>query len=276
MFHRPASPPPKPSTLGVKITEDQRKAIERLSDYPRRVERLRLLWANIQEEESSRRSPSVASRSSFGRSSGSPARRRSGPSTAAAGAGGALTARQIRDLMSRELTPEDYELLLLLDEGVKKAKTLSPDVAAVLPKAVGRAWIDEACSICLCALEEDEDVRMLPACGHCFHAPCAERWLTSEKATCPLCGKEEATQEKVMKAFRQFDSDGDGLFQVGEMKDVLAALGKDQWAAGDIDRMFDCMDVNRDGKIVIQEFVNWVFGTAGDGEQQKLRKAMDI
>ena len=35
-------------------------------------------------------------------------------------------------------------LLLLLDEGLKKAKTLRPEVAAALPRAVGTAWVDEA------------------------------------------------------------------------------------------------------------------------------------
>merc|ERR1711933_223622 len=85
---------------------------------------------------------------------------------AAAAQGGPLTAAQIRELMSRDITPEDYELLLLLDEGVvKKAKTMSPDTAALLPRATGVTWVDQECSICLCALEADEDIRMLPACG---------------------------------------------------------------------------------------------------------------
>lgn len=105
-------------------------------------------------------------------------------------AGGPLTAQQIRDLMSRDLTPEDYELLLLLDEGVKKARTLSSSAAATLPRATGTAWFGEECRICLCALEDGEDVVSLPSCGHLFHGPCAERWLGSAKATCPLCGNE--------------------------------------------------------------------------------------
>jgi len=274
MSLRMASPPPKPSTLGLELTEEQRKAIERLADYPRRVERLRLLWSNIQHEEfSQHRLSSSGSRSSLGRSSGSGADPRAGGGP---GAQGALTARQIRELMSRELTPEDYEMLLLLDEGLKKAKTLRPEVAAALPRAAGTAWVDEACGICLCALEVDEDVRMLPGCGHCFHAPCAERWLTVEKATCPLCGREEDMQEKVMTAFKQFDKNGDGLFQISEMKQVLAALGGDMWAGGDIDSMFGCIDVNGDGNIDITEFVNWVFAVEGEGHQQRLRKAMGI
>lgn len=101
---------------------------------------------------------------------------------------GPLTAAQIRQLMSRDITPEDYELLLLLDEGVKKAPTISSGAAAGLPRAVGTAWMGEECRICLCALEEGEDVRALPGCGHLFHGPCVQHWLSSSKATCPLCG----------------------------------------------------------------------------------------
>mmetsp|Transcript_45026 Transcript_45026/g.101276 ORF Transcript_45026/g.101276 Transcript_45026/m.101276 type:complete len:276 (-) Transcript_45026:77-904(-) len=103
---------------------------------------------------------------------------------------GPLTAAQIRELMSRDLTPEDYELLLLLDEGVKKAQTLPAGVASMLSRASGSSWIGEECRICLCALEEGEDVRTLPRCGHAYHAPCVERWLSESKASCPVCGTE--------------------------------------------------------------------------------------
>lgn len=91
--------------------------------------------------------------------------------------------------MTRELTPEDYELLLLLDEGVKKAPTLSSGAAAALPRASGSIWVGEECRICLCALEEGEDVRALP-CQHWYHGPCVERWLTGSRSACPVCGAE--------------------------------------------------------------------------------------
>mmetsp|Transcript_24774 Transcript_24774/g.45413 ORF Transcript_24774/g.45413 Transcript_24774/m.45413 type:complete len:358 (+) Transcript_24774:70-1143(+) len=284
---RAASPTPKASTVGATPTSDQLKAIERLADYPRRVERLKLLWMDIQEEKEkeagSRRSSLRHSRSVSGVAS-PVAATPSAPSASGSAAAtrrsavpsGPLTARQIRELMSRDLTPEDYELLLLLDEGVKKAKILSPDVAACLPCARGTAWVDEACSICLCALEEDEDVRMLPACGHCFHAPCAERWLTSSKATCPLCGREEDIQEKVVKAFKCFDTNSDGMFDVADLKRVFTKLDG-TWSSEDLDRIFGHMDVNKDGRINTQEFVNWVFAAdATETDQTTLRKAMDI
>lgn len=200
---------------------EQQKALSRLADYPRRVERLKLLWIDVygggkqQRERSSSRRPlnrlqqqATPSRAAPGRSrsasrlptsdvpSHGQARDRA-PRHASCAHGAAqnnspLTARQIRDLMSREISPEDYDLLLLLDEGVKKARTLSSGAAAALPQAEGSAWVGDACSICLCALEDGEDVRMLPACGHHFHAPCVEHWLSSSKATCPLCGVDVA------------------------------------------------------------------------------------
>lgn len=43
----------------------------------------------------------------------------------------------------------------------------------------------EVCVICLCETEDDEPSLVLP-CGHCFHQPCAERWLHMN-STCPCC-----------------------------------------------------------------------------------------
>lgn len=284
LARRPPSPPRRVSSLSAEVTSEQRKAIERLADYPRRVQRLQRLWIDMYDTE--------GRHGATGGAAGRGNRSRSAErghyygyygygAAGAAGAGamlrhGALTAAQIQDLMSRDLTPEDYELLLLLDEGVKKAKTLSPEAAAALPRATGAGWVNDACSICLCALEEDEDVRMLPACGHFFHATCAERWLTSSKSTCPVCGKEEAKQEKALTAFRRFDRKGAGSFERADMKRVLIALDPDAWGPDIIDQVFDVIDVNKDGQISIDNFVNWVFSVDEHGEQQRLCRTLDI
>jgi len=45
---------------------------------------------------------------------------------------------------------------------------------------------EECCSICLFGLEENEDVRLLPQCPHCFHKTCIDPWLRL-KRTCPVC-----------------------------------------------------------------------------------------
>jgi len=99
-----------------------------------------------------------------------------------------LTERQMVEMMTRDLTPEDYELLLLLDEGIKKSRLLDSVAAAALPKVEDHG--SEDCRICLCPVEVADDVRRLPACGHTYHAQCIQHWLTTSKASCPLCGAE--------------------------------------------------------------------------------------
>lgn len=296
LVERPPSPARRTNSRTWVITDDQVKAIERLADYPNRVERLKKLWADVQDE----RGPQSPANSTLGTSSiragsasrscvdlqstrrrsrqdrsSSPRGARRAPPPRPAVPTGPLTQAQIRELMSRDLTPEDYELLLLLDEGIKKAKTLNPEAAAALPRAPGTDWVGEECTICLCALEEDEDVRMMPACGHKFHAPCAERWLTSSKATCPLCGGDQAMQDNVLKAFRKFDVNGDGLFDAEEMRSVMVSLDPETWNDERVGRLFESIDVDNNGKINTQEFVNWVFSSQ-DAERQRLCECLSI
>lgn len=180
---------------------EQQKAIGRIADYPRRVERLKRLWTTANADDPStsttqgrgpRRSTSLVRAGAS--AVGSPQRRNSLRRPRSYNdddlfEGGPLTVRQIRELMTRELTPEDYELLGMLDEGIKKAPTLSLGAAAALPVAKGAAWAGEECRVCLCTMDEGEDVRELP-CKHWYHGPCIERWLTGSRSTCPVCGAE--------------------------------------------------------------------------------------
>mmetsp|Transcript_110036 Transcript_110036/g.206289 ORF Transcript_110036/g.206289 Transcript_110036/m.206289 type:complete len:365 (-) Transcript_110036:211-1305(-) len=238
-----------------------RKVARRESPAPRRE-----APAAAPRERPGRREP-AAPKAKAGRApAGRPLIRRDGP----------LTRAEIRELMTRDLTPEDYELLLLLDEGVKKAPTLSSGAAAALPSAVGTDWHGEACMICLCALEEDEDVRRMPGCGHMFHAACAARWLSDSKSSCPVCGKDEAVMEKCIQAFMQFDHNCDGLCDVNEMKAVLTKLDAATWTSENVDTLFSHVDVNKDGKIDTREFVNWLFAADAGGEQTRLRESMKI
>ncbi|KAI8818014.1 uncharacterized protein EV422DRAFT_202748 [Fimicolochytrium jonesii] len=43
------------------------------------------------------------------------------------------------------------------------------------------------CSICLDEFDADTPVRQLQPCGHAFHPPCVDQWLTEQTAVCPLC-----------------------------------------------------------------------------------------
>lgn len=42
------------------------------------------------------------------------------------------------------------------------------------------------CAVCLAQFEGDDQLRLLPACAHAFHAACIDAWLATN-LTCPLC-----------------------------------------------------------------------------------------
>nr|GMD16891.1 E3 ubiquitin-protein ligase RHA2B-like [Ipomoea batatas] len=42
------------------------------------------------------------------------------------------------------------------------------------------------CAVCLCKIEEGEEVRDL-RCNHIFHRDCLDRWLATGRNSCPLC-----------------------------------------------------------------------------------------
>lgn len=95
----------------------------------------------------------------------------------------------------RDFTPEDYELLLQLDQ--EEAATEGPQAEAA---AVAASMIDQLpvgrvpsgtkptqCVVCLEDMEPGQDVRSLP-CMHVFHKHCIDRWLTScgQTMRCPI------------------------------------------------------------------------------------------
>lgn len=101
-------------------------------------------------------------------------------------------------VLNRELTAEDYELLLALDapdEGAgATGQGLSKAAIAALPEHVARrdelrhGKAEEAlcCPVCLEHVAAGDVLRTLPRCGHKFHVACVDAWL-ERKATCPLC-----------------------------------------------------------------------------------------
>lgn len=105
-----------------------------------------------------------------------------------------LTPQQIHDLTTREMTPEDYELLLLLDEQIKP-KTVSQAMidgyehSTVTEESLGQMTTgdDDRCMVCLTEYCSGEDLIVLP-CKHYFHAECITHWLTASSTKCPLDG----------------------------------------------------------------------------------------
>jgi len=95
---------------------------------------------------------------------------------------------QAMDLMSRDLTPEDFEMLSKLDEAVPKRDTADKDLVASLPRVDMKTdnSKETECNVCLGALDQDSDVVELP-CKHRYHAECISKWLTQCKNACPTC-----------------------------------------------------------------------------------------
>ena len=137
-------------------------------------------------------------------------------SKAQASAGGEKP-RTLEELANstRDFTEEDYETLLKLDED-KKAPSLTADEIAALPHkylnkcdilAMNKKGANNTCCICCSAFVNGDYVRILPGCGHVFHAFCIEPWL-SKSVFCPVdrmdvheelnkpAKKEEKTEEK--------------------------------------------------------------------------------
>ena len=95
---------------------------------------------------------------------------------------------KIVDIQHRDITPEDYELLLQLDNDVAP-KTVSQEILKKLETATPSKFglAGELCSICMEQFKTEDLLKKL-LCGHCFHSPCIDQWLTYASCACPLDG----------------------------------------------------------------------------------------
>lgn len=103
---------------------------------------------------------------------------------------GGLTMAQIAELLTRDLSPNDYEMLLQLDEAVQK-KTLSTEtINKLCPQRSMNVDQDAGgkCTICQCEYESGETLQSTP-CAHTFHSDCLVQWLTKSSTKCALCNK---------------------------------------------------------------------------------------
>mmetsp|Transcript_50633 Transcript_50633/g.156715 ORF Transcript_50633/g.156715 Transcript_50633/m.156715 type:complete len:198 (-) Transcript_50633:115-708(-) len=89
-------------------------------------------------------------------------------------------------LQYREVTPEDYDLLCLLDEALPKRGTTPESTVIRLNIVPARDCNSSTCHICLSEMQPHASVRQLP-CQHAFHPECISKWLTQCKGTCPVC-----------------------------------------------------------------------------------------
>lgn len=92
----------------------------------------------------------------------------------------------LQSIQYREINPEDYETLLLLDQGVARCDTITPEEFLRLPTRVCvRDEEDSCCAICLEKFTQKRDCVELP-CGHILHTTCGRTWLTKHKSECPI------------------------------------------------------------------------------------------
>lgn len=97
-----------------------------------------------------------------------------------------LTYAQLMELLSRDLTPEDYDLLLALDTTVKKKTADTNSINALKELVASEENCNELCSVCMCNYEVGEPMKALP-CEHVFHKGCITTWLENHSQSCPLC-----------------------------------------------------------------------------------------
>lgn len=98
------------------------------------------------------------------------------------------------DLMMRDLTSADYELLQRLDDDIesnKKRKATEHEILrlphfTLTSKDISCNSVEnKTCAICLEPFQVNEMVKMVP-CLHRYHLKCIDTWLR-EHAICPIC-----------------------------------------------------------------------------------------
>lgn len=92
-------------------------------------------------------------------------------------------------LQHRDLTPEDYDLLLMLDEQVAPKAVEQKTLDSFKTDEVTSQTEGENCAICMDQYELGQVRKFLP-CGHVFHGPCIDMWLSNSSLQCPLDGSD--------------------------------------------------------------------------------------
>ena len=61
-------------------------------------------------------------------------------------------------------------------------------------------------------------------------------------------------EEEVLKAFKVFDKEGNGLININELKDIMLNFGNN-WSEEELNEMFKEADIDMDGYLNYEEFV---------------------
>ncbi|KAG0517596.1 hypothetical protein BDA96_09G103100 [Sorghum bicolor] len=60
---------------------------------------------------------------------------------------------------------------------------------------------EDKCCVYLAGMREDQVLRALPRCGHCFHDKCIGKWLKAHP-TCPVCRTTAVARSQAAAAVR--------------------------------------------------------------------------
>lgn len=85
--------------------------------------------------------------------------------------------------------------------------------------------------------------------------------------------KHKGTSDKLIAMFKKYDKNGDGTMSKQEMTGVFKALDK-KLSDVEIEVAFSSADRNSDGKIDVEEFIQWITGTTGKGDGINARSRM--
>lgn len=66
--------------------------------------------------------------------------------------------------------------------------------------------------------------------------------------------------QAIMRQFKHYDKSGDGVIDASELENVLMSLDNHHWTSDRVKRLFEAIDVDGDGTIEVQEFVEWICG----------------
>merc|ERR1719329_162646 len=86
----------------------------------------------------------------------------------------------------------------------------------------------------------------------------------------------DAIKESIKAQFRLCDLESTGEISRSTLAQVLRTLDLCHWTFRRTNDLFDSMDSNKDGKIQIEEFVEWVFANSDNEETPSFFAAEEI
>ncbi|CAD5111091.1 unnamed protein product [Dimorphilus gyrociliatus] len=96
----------------------------------------------------------------------------------------------LMELQNRDIRPEDYDVLLRLDETVAPKTVDNATVKSFNTIIVSEEMLkNQQCTICMEVYEIGQTCKKLP-CEHVFHDNCISQWLLNCGKNCPLDGLE--------------------------------------------------------------------------------------